>query len=203
MSPELATLRPEMSLLEATKAIVARHYPAYPVVDAAGKLIGMIRARTIFEQEAFEISAQAGKMVGVEAEERVSTSWLRSFRFRHPWLQLNLLTAFLAAGVVGYYQDAIDKIVLLAVFLPVLAGQSGNTGCQALAVTLRGMTLGELKPGGTPAAVASCAARVGIAASVPGVITTPGTTALTRMLRLAYSSAAALVRPTTPCLLAV
>jgi len=114
------------------------------VVDGAGKLIGMIRARTIFEQEAFEISAQAGKMVGVEAEERVSTSWLRSFRFRHPWLQLNLLTAFVAAGVVSVFQETLDQIVVLAVFLPVLAGQSGNTGCQALAVTLRGLALGEI-----------------------------------------------------------
>jgi magnesium transporter len=66
---------------------------------------------------------------------------------RHPWLQLNLLTAFLAAAVVGIFQDTIDRLVILAVFLPVLAGQSGNTGCQALAVTLRGMTIGELKPG--------------------------------------------------------
>ena len=144
MSPELATLRPEMTLLEATKAIVAKHYPAYPVVDAAGKLLGMIRARTIFEQEAFEISAQAGKMVGVEAEERISTSWPRSFRFRHPWLQLNLLTAFIAAGVVSVFQETLDQIVVLAVFLPVLAGQSGNTGSQALAVTLRGLALGEI-----------------------------------------------------------
>jgi magnesium transporter len=66
---------------------------------------------------------------------------------RHPWLQLNLLTAFLAAAVVGIFQDTIDRLVILALFLPVLAGQSGNTGCQALAVTLRGMTIGELKPG--------------------------------------------------------
>ena len=56
--------------------------------------------------------------------------------------------------MVGFFEGTLEKIVLLAVFLPVLAGQSGNTGCQALAVTLRGMTLGELKPGGTPAAVA-------------------------------------------------
>jgi magnesium transporter len=48
---------------------------------------------------------------------------------------------------VGAFQDTIDKLVVLAVFLPVLAGQSGNTGCQALAVTLRGLTLGELRPG--------------------------------------------------------
>jgi magnesium transporter len=58
-----------------------------------------------------------------------------------------LLTAFVAAAVVGVFQDTIDEIVVLAVFLPVLAGQSGNTGCQALAVALRGMTLGELRPG--------------------------------------------------------
>ena len=82
-------------------------------------------------------------MVGVEKEERLGTPWLRSLKFRHPWLQLNLLTAFLAAAVVGVFQGTIDRIVVLAVFLPVLAGQSGNTGCQALAVTLRGITLGR------------------------------------------------------------
>jgi magnesium transporter len=49
--------------------------------------------------------------------------------------------------VVAYFQGTIDRLVILAAFLPVLAGQSGNTGCQALAVTLRGMTLGEIKPG--------------------------------------------------------
>jgi magnesium transporter len=88
-------------------------------------------------------------MVGVDKEERLATTWPRSFRFRHGWLQLNLLTAFLAAGVVAFFQGTIDRIVVLAAFLPVLAGQSGNTGCQALAVTLRAMTLGELKPENT------------------------------------------------------
>src|SRR6185369_12173060 len=77
-----------------------------------------------------------------------------SFRFRHPWLQLNLLTAFLAGGVVALFQGTIDRLVILAAFLPVLAGQSGNTGCQALAVTLRGITLGEIKPGDGPRLVA-------------------------------------------------
>jgi magnesium transporter len=144
MNRDLVTLRTDMSMLEATKAIITRHHPAYPVTDAAGKLVGMIRARTIFEQEAINLSAQAGKMVGVEVEERVSTSWPRSFRFRHPWLQLNLLTAFVAAGVVSIFQETLDRVVVLAVFLPVLAGQSGNTGCQALAVTLRGLALGEI-----------------------------------------------------------
>src|SRR5436189_3707046 len=87
-------------------------------------------------------------MVGVEKEEKLSTPWTRSFKYRHPWLQLNLLTAFVAGAVVSVFQNTIDQLVILAAFLPVLAGQSGNTGCQALAVTLRGMTLGELKSNG-------------------------------------------------------
>ena len=62
-------------------------------------------------------------------------------------MQLNLVTAFIAAGVVGAFQHTLDQLVVLAVFLPVLAGQSGNTGCQALAVALRGITLGDLRDG--------------------------------------------------------
>ncbi|HTO75037.1 MAG TPA: magnesium transporter [Thermoanaerobaculia bacterium] len=139
------SLLPRMPLVEAMRAVVTRHYPAYPVTDANGVLVGMVRGQTLFERQAFDISAQAGSMVGVEKEERVATHWWRSFRFRHPWLQLNLLTAFLAAAVVGAFQHTVDRIVVLAAFLPVLAGQSGNSGCQALAVTLRGLTLGDLR----------------------------------------------------------
>ena len=147
MVREPFALRPAMTVLEAAREAMTLHVPAYPVVDAAGRLIGMVRGRTLFEEEAFEISAQAGRLVGVDREERLATRWPRSLKFRHPWLQLNLLTAFVAAAVVGFFQETIDRIVVLAMFLPVLAGQSGNTGCQALAVTLRGMTLGELAPG--------------------------------------------------------
>lgn len=140
-------LRPEMDVMEAMKQVVNIHIPVYPVCDGAGKLVGTVRGRTLFEQHAFEISAQVGSLVGVEKEERLSTPWPSSLRSRHPWLQLNLLTAFAAAAVVGAFQSTIDRLVILAVFLPVLAGQSGNTGCQSLAVTLRGLTLGDLRPG--------------------------------------------------------
>jgi magnesium transporter len=138
------SLDPNEPILDAMKDVLRRHYPVYPVCEADGRLVGIVRGQTLFEHQAFEISAQSGKMVGVEKEERVSTPWQRSLRFRHPWLQFNLLTAFVAAAVVGIFEETIDKIVVLAVFLPVLAGQSGNTGSQALAVTIRGITLGEL-----------------------------------------------------------
>jgi magnesium transporter len=140
-------LHAAVPLQDAMRLVLDRHYPVYPVIDAERRLIGLVRGQQMFEAQAIEITLQAGSMVGVEKEERLSTHWLRSLKMRHPWLQLNLLTAFLAAAVVGLFQDTIDRLVILALFLPVLAGQSGNTGCQALAVTLRGMTLGELKAG--------------------------------------------------------
>ncbi len=140
-------LDPNMELTEAMKMVVNKHYPVYPVCSKDGILLGLVRGQTLFEARAIEISAQVGSMVGVEKEERLSTPLLRSLRFRHPWLQINLVTCFIAATVVGVFEGTLGRLVLLAAFLPVLAGQSGNTGCQALAVTLRGMTLGDLKPG--------------------------------------------------------
>lgn len=140
-------LTPETPLSDAMKLVLDRHYPVYPVCDSNGLLVGLVRGQTMFQAQAYEITLQAGSMVGVEKEERLATHWLQSLKFRHPWLQLNLLTAFAAGAVVGIFEGTVEKLVVLAAFLPVLAGQSGNTGCQALAVTLRGLTLGELKPG--------------------------------------------------------
>jgi len=136
---------PDTNINDAMQAVVYRHYPLYPVCDENNVLLGVVHGYMLFEQQKFEISAQAGQMVGVDKEEHLKTPWLRSLRFRHPWLQLNLLTAFTAAFVVSLFEDTIAQVVVLAAFLPVLAGQSGNTGCQALAVTLRAMTLGEFK----------------------------------------------------------
>ncbi len=128
-----------MTLTEAMRSTVVRHFPVYPVCDKGGRLIGLIRGQMLFEAQTIELSAQAGTMVSVEKEERLGTPWTRSLKSRHPWLQLNLFTAFIAAAVVGFFEETIDRVV-------VLAGQSGNTGCQAPAVALRGITLGELTP---------------------------------------------------------
>jgi magnesium transporter len=174
-------LHAAMPMKDAMRLVLDRHYPVYPVVDAEGRLIGLVRGQTMFEAQAIEITLQAGSMVGLEKEERLSTHWFRSLKLRHPWLQLNLLTAFLAAAVVGAFQDTIDRLVILALFLPVLAGQSGNTGCQALAVTLRGMVLGELKPGSERPLITKevwlgflNGAGVGVAAAVGMYITATG-----------------------------
>lgn len=147
MLPEPFSLRPDMTVEDAMKEVIYRHYPVYPVCDEEGHLLGIVQGYMLFEQQHFEISAQAGQMVGVQKEEHATTEWPRSFRMRHPWLQINLVTAFVAAFVVSLFEETIAQVVVLAAFLPVLAGQSGNTGCQSLAVTIRGMTLDEFKPG--------------------------------------------------------
>ena len=165
------TLSPELIHKDAMKATLNRHFPQYPVVDGQGHLIGLVRGASLFELEAFEITAQAGSMVGVEKGERIATSIGQSFKFRNPWLLVNLVTAFAAGAVVALFQGTLDQLVILAAFLPVLAGQSGNTGCQALAVTVRGITLGDIKPKGGSKQLVTKEALLGLAnGAVTGVL---------------------------------
>jgi magnesium transporter len=116
-----------------------------PVVDFEGRLLGVLRQREILQAAQLEATASAVTMVGASEQERALSSPLFAIRKRLPWLQINLLTAFLAAAVVGLFEDTIARVTALAVLLPVVAGQSGNTGAQALAVTMRGLALREVR----------------------------------------------------------
>ena len=144
MLPEPFFLTPETSVEAAMRAMVHRHYPVYPVCQEDGHFLGVVPGHALFEDHSFELTAQSGLMVGADQDEQVSTPWARSLKMRHPWLQVNLVTAFAAAAVVGLFEGTLERIVILAAFLPVLAGQAGNTGCQAMAVTLRGLALDDV-----------------------------------------------------------
>jgi magnesium transporter len=85
-------------------------------------------------------------MVGVIKDERALSPTIFATRKRMPWLQINLVTAFIAAAVVGLFENTIAQFTALAVLLPVVAGQSGNTGAQSMAVTMRGLVLKEIYP---------------------------------------------------------
>jgi magnesium transporter len=115
-----------------------------PVVNAEGRFIGVIRHAALLAAFEQETSIDIQTMVGASRDERALSSPLFAVRKRLPWLQINLLTAFLAAAVVGLFEDTIAKFTALAVLLPVVAGQSGNAGAQALAVTMRGLVLREI-----------------------------------------------------------
>ncbi len=115
-----------------------------PVVDVNDRLLGIIRAGDLLETLKEDLMANMQAMVGVSKDEKALSSALFSVKKRLPWLNINLLTAFLAASVVGLFEDTIAKFTALAILLPVVAGQSGNAGAQALAVTMRGLALREI-----------------------------------------------------------
>lgn len=115
------------------------------VVDVDGRLLGVIRRNRLTSAAEQEATAGLQTMVGVSKEERALSNPGFSVRRRLPWLFVNLGTAFLAATVVGVFESTIAQVTALAVLLPVVAGQSGNSGSQALAVTLRGLALREIR----------------------------------------------------------
>ena len=104
----------------------------------------MIRNHALIDAAKADVSQDVQSLFGAGREERALSKVSFAVKKRLPWLQINLVTAFLAASVVAIFEDTISKITVLAVFLPVVAGQSGNTGSQALAVTMRGLALREI-----------------------------------------------------------
>lgn len=142
--PIPVALRPVDSLDEVTSAFETYRVLDIPVINLDGVFLGAVThdriANTI--QQATSVDIQT--MVGASKDERALSSPFFAVRKRMPWLQINLLTAFLAAAVVGLFENTIAQVTALAVLLPVVAGQSGNAGAQALAVTMRGLALREI-----------------------------------------------------------
>jgi magnesium transporter len=116
-----------------------------PVVDFDGRPVGVIRNDVLVAAAQQEASADLQKMVGGSTDERALSPATFAVKRRLPWLQINLATAFLASAVVALFQGTIARYTALAVLMPVVAGQSGNTGMQSLAVTLRGLALREVR----------------------------------------------------------
>lgn len=116
-----------------------------PVVDLDDRILGIIRYEALLDAARQTISGDLQAMFGAGRDERALSKVFFAVKKRLPWLEINLATAFLAAFVVGLFEDTISKITALAIFLPVVAGQSGNTGSQALAVTMRGLALREIR----------------------------------------------------------
>ena len=140
--PAVSATAPQSEVVE----ILERHHlPSVAVVDFEGRLVGVIRQEGLIAAAEAEATADLLTMVGASKEERALSGPGLAVRKRLPWLQINLLTAFLAAFVVGLFESTIAQFTALAVLLPVVAGQSGNTGAQALAVTMRGLALREIR----------------------------------------------------------
>jgi magnesium transporter len=131
-------------LSDVADLLMERRLLAAPVIDDDERLKGVVSATQLvseLQEEGFE---DAQKMFGAGEDENASSTALFSIRKRLPWLGVNLLTAFLAGAVVGAFDQVLAQMTFLAAFLPIVAGQGGNSGAQALAVTLRSLALGEM-----------------------------------------------------------
>ena len=130
---------------EEVAAVVSKYsLLAVPVVDADGRLLGVITVDDVIDVIHEEATEDMYRMVGLTEEEHVYTPLPTVIVRRLPWMVLNLGTAFLAASVVDLFEGSIQLFPMLAVFMPIVAGMGGNGGTQTLTVITRGIAMGEI-----------------------------------------------------------
>lgn len=114
------------------------------VLDDDDSVLGVVRADDVLTLAETAIGETLYEFTGVVEAESVLDSPGTKVRRRYRWLILNLATAFLAAAVVGLFESTITAVAILAAYMPVVAGMGGNAGTQAMAVTVRGISLGQV-----------------------------------------------------------
>jgi magnesium transporter len=144
MTTDVISVRADMDQEEVARQVASYNLLAIPVVDEENKLAGVITVDDIIDVIKDEATEDVYRLAGVSSDDRVFTRPVESLRKRLPWLQVNLVTAFMAASVVGLFEGTIAKWSVLAVFMPVVAGMGGNAAMQTLTVIVRGIALGEL-----------------------------------------------------------
>jgi len=147
MSRDVAHLQVDDDQEKIAQLFEKHHYLGLPVLERDGTLVGVVPASEVIDIVQEEATEDMQLMVGLSGEEHALTPWRRSFKPRLLWLNINLITAFAAAAIVNLFESTIAKWTVLAVFLPIIAGQGGNAGTQTLTVIIRGMATGQISPG--------------------------------------------------------
>ncbi len=144
MTADIISARVDTDQEEVARQVASYNLLAIPVVDEENKLVGVITVDDVIDVIKDEATEDIYRLAGVAGDERVFTPAGESLRKRLPWLGINLVTAFLAASVVGLFEGTIQQVTALAVFMPIVAGMGGNAATQTLTVIVRGIALGEL-----------------------------------------------------------
>jgi magnesium transporter len=139
--PPIAAVLPDTPQDEVARVLSRYNLSVVPVVDEAGRLLGGVTFDDVIDVVEAEATRDILALGGTSGEEELRGGWWDAVRVRLPWLFVNLLTAFAASGVVLAFQGTVASLPLLAAWMPVIAGMGGNTGTQALAVTVRRLAL--------------------------------------------------------------
>jgi len=143
MIPAVKSVPATMGREEVARQMRASRFLALPVVDAEGRLCGLITLDDVVDVIEDEATEDVQRMFGAGAEERLSSSWQFSFSRRIGWLQVNLGTAFLAGLVVAMFGGTISRLSVLAIYIPIVSSMGSNAGAQAMSVAIRGITHGR------------------------------------------------------------
>lgn len=141
---DAVTVRVDEDAEEVAKLFDKYDFFALPVVDAEGRLLGVITVDDVIDVIRDEATEDIYRLGNVPSAEGVDTSWWDSLRLRMPWLLVRLLAGLMAGVVVGFFEQTIAKVAALAVVMAVIVGQGGASGMQAATIITRGMALGEI-----------------------------------------------------------
>lgn len=137
-------VEPDEDQEDVARLMARYNVPSVPVVDASGRLLGRVTYDDVIDVTEAEATEDLLRFGGVSPDEELGGRWSSAVRSRLPWLYVNLLTAFLAASVVFFFEATIERITALAIWMPIIAGMGGNAGTQSLAVTVRRLSLGQV-----------------------------------------------------------
>jgi magnesium transporter len=145
MDSSVAGIAPETPAREVAKLFEDRDLVSAAVVGTDGKLLGRITVDDVVDVIREEAEHSVMSMAGLDEDEDMFAGVLTSARRRSLWLAINLATAFLAANVVGLFEATIEKVVALAVLMPIVASMGGIAGSQTLVLIIRGLALGQIE----------------------------------------------------------
>jgi magnesium transporter len=144
MTSDVYSARVDTDQEEVARQVASYNLLAIPVVDTENKLVGVITVDDVIDVIKDEATEDVYRLAGVSRADGALTPPMDSLRRRLPWLLVNLGTAFIAAFVVSRFETTLAQVVALAFYMPIVAGMGGNAATQTLAVTVRGLALGEL-----------------------------------------------------------
>jgi len=170
MGPASVRVGPNDDQREVARIITRYNLGSVPVVDSGGRLLGRITGDDIRDATVNDAIEDLLRFGGVSTREAPTVSWNVAVRSRLPLLYTNLLAAFGAAAVVYFFQGTVQRLVTLAVWMPVVAGVGGNAGTQALAASVRRLTVSRDHPAGLGRRIAQEAAIGGANGLAIGVV---------------------------------